>query len=261
MAVLSDIFSESEKRFLLQYIKKENPAIPLDEIILRLNQGEPIDYILGYTYFYGLKIEVNKDTLIPRPETEELVELILNENQTRSGLKILDIGTGSGCIALALKSKLVDTEVTAIDVSGVAIEIAQKNSVHLDLNINFIQLDILNEHLWSKLANYDIIVSNPPYIAQEEKKHMTSSVLDYEPHLALFVDDSDALLFYRKIAELAKKNLKENGKLYFEINQYLGKETVELLENLGFNDVVLKKDIYGNDRIIQCTRYDIRGTN
>lgn len=249
MALLSDIFSESEKSFLLQYIEKENPAIPLDEIVLRLNQGEPIDYILGYTYFYGLKIEVSKDTLIPRPETEELVEFILNENQTRSGLKILDIGTGSGCIALALKSKLVDTEVTAIDVSGAAVEIAQKNSVHLDLNINFIQLDILNEHLWSKLANYDIIVSNPPYIAQEEKKDMTSSVLDYEPHLALFVEN-DPFIFYKQILKLATSYLYPNGLVYFETSQ-----TIQLEEFSAFQ-IEKRKDLSENWRFLKCILND-----
>ncbi|MCE2961943.1 MAG: peptide chain release factor N(5)-glutamine methyltransferase [Chitinophagales bacterium] len=245
MVLLSDNFSESEKRFLLQYIKKENPSIPLDEIISRLNLGEPIDYILGYTYFYGLKIEVSEDTLIPRPETEELVELILKENQTRSGLKILDIGTGSGCIALALKSKLGDAEVTAIDVSIAALEIAKKNSVHLDLKINFVQLDILDEQLWPQLVNYDIIVSNPPYIPQEEKKDMTSSVLDYEPHLALFVEN-DPLLFYKQILKFATSHLNPKGLVYFETSQ-----TIQLEEYDGFH-IEKQKDLSGNWRFLKC---------
>ncbi len=249
MASLSDNFSESEKRFLLQYIEKENPTIPFDEIINRLNLGEPIDYILGYTYFYGLKIEVSKDTLIPRPETEELVEFILNENQTRSGLKILDIGTGSGCIALALKSKLVDAEATALDLSAAALDIAHKNSVYLNLNINFIQLDILNEHLWSKLANYDIIVSNPPYITQEEKKDMTSSVLDYEPHLALFVEN-DPLIFYKQILKLATSHLHPWGLVYFETSQ-----TIQLEESSAFQ-IEKRKDLSGNWRFLKCISND-----
>lgn len=245
MALLSDNFSDSEKRFLLQYIERENPSIPFDEIISRLNQGEPIDYILGYTYFYGLKIEVSKDTLIPRPETEELVELILNENQTRSGLKILDIGTGSGCIALALKYNLVNAEVTAIDISSKALEIAKKNSDHLDLNINFIPLDILNEQLWSHLTHYDIIVSNPPYIPQEEKTDMTTSVLDYEPHLALFVEN-DPLIFYKQILKFAKSHLNPNGQVYFETSQ-----TIQLEEYDGFH-IEKQKDLSGNWRLLKC---------
>lgn len=245
MALLSDNFSESEKRFLLQYIEKENPTIPFDEIITRLNQGEPIDYILGYTYFYGLKIEVSKDTLIPRPETEELVELILNENQSKSGLKILDIGTGSGCIALVLKSNLVNAEVTALDISDAALEISKKNSVHFDLNINFILLDMLNEKLWSQLGSYDIIVSNPPYIPQEEKKDMTSSVLDYEPHLALFVEN-DPLLFYKQILKFASSHLKSNGLVYFETSQ-----TIQLEEYRGFH-IEKQKDLSGNWRFLKC---------
>lgn len=244
MALLSDNFSESEKRFLLQYIEKENPTIPFDEINTRLNLGEPVDYILGYTYFYGLKIEVSKDTLIPRPETEELVELILNENQTRSGLKILDIGTGSGCIALALKSNLVNAEVTALDVSDAALEIAKRNSVHLDLNINFILLDMLNEKLWSQLGNYDVIVSNPPYIPQEEKKDMTTSVLDYEPHLALFVEN-DPLLFYKQILKFACSHLNPNGLVYFETSQ-----TNQLEEFQGFH-IEKQKDLSGNWRFLR----------
>jgi release factor glutamine methyltransferase len=245
VALLSDNFSDSEKRFLLQYIEKENPSIPFEEIISRINQGEPIDYILGYTYFYGLKIEVSKDTLIPRPETEELVEFILNENQTRSGLKILDIGTGSGCIALALKSNLVNAEVTALDVSNNAIEIAQRNTVQLDLNVNFIHLDILNENLWSQLANYDIIVSNPPYIPQEEKTDMTTSVLDYEPHLALFVEN-DPLIFYKQILKFATFHLNPKGLVYFETSQ-----TIQLEEYEGFQ-IEKRKDLSGNWRFLKC---------
>lgn len=246
MALLSDIFSESEKRFLLQYIEKENPTIPFVEIITRLNLGEPIDYILGYTYFYGLKIEVSEDTLIPRPETEELVELIVNENKTKSGLKILDIGTGSGCIALALKSKLVNAEVSAIDVSSAALEIAKRNSSQLDLNINYIQLDILNYNRWSQLDNFDIIVSNPPYIPIHEKEEMTASVLNYEPHLALFVEN-DPLIFYRKILEFASHYLNRDGRVYFETSQ-----TLQLEEFENFR-IEKKKDLSGNWRFLKCS--------
>jgi release factor glutamine methyltransferase len=237
-----------------------------------LKKEKPLQYIVGETEFYGLPFLVNENTLIPRPETEELVELIIksyNLQPTTYNPKILDIGTGSGCIAISLAKNITNSQVFAIDVSEKALTTAKKNAEINEVTINFIQADILKVDDLENLSNsnsklpsqYDVIVSNPPYVRNLEKSEIKPNVLEYEPHLALFVDDSDALLFYRKIAELAKKNLKENGKLYFEINQYLGKETVELLENLGFNDVVLKKDIYGNDRIIQCTRYDIRGTN
>jgi release factor glutamine methyltransferase len=242
---LNSSFNPDEIRFLEQYIAREKPLLSDSEISARLNHGEPIDYILGYTYFYGLKVEVGKDTLIPRPETEELVELILNENQTRSGLRILDIGTGSGCIALALKSKLVDAEITALDVSCKVLEIAQKNSVHLDLNINFILLDILNESLWSQLTNYDFIVSNPPYIPQEEMKDMTSSVLDYEPHLALFVEN-DPLIFYKKILKFATSHLSPKGLVYFETSQ-----TIQLEAYEGFQ-IEKRKDLSGNWRFLKC---------
>ena len=242
---LNASYSSDEIRFLEQYIVREKPLLSDSEISARLNCGEPIDYILGYTYFYGLKIEVSKDTLIPRPETEELVELIFNANQTRSGLKILDIGAGSGCIALALKSKLAEAEVTALDVSHAALEIAKKNSSHLNLNINFIQQDILNENLWSQLANYDIIVSNPPYISLEEKNGMTPSVLDYEPHMALFVEN-DPLTFYKQILKFASSHLHPNGYVYFETSQ-----TIQLEEYEGFQ-IEKRRDLSGNWRFLKC---------
>lgn len=214
-------------------------------IIQRLNEGEPIDYILGYTYFYGLKVLVSKDTLIPRPETEELVEIILKENLKKTKLKILDIGTGSGCIALALKSKLADAEITAIDVSNAALEIAHKNSRVLGLDINFILLDILNEQLWPKLGSYDIIVSNPPYIPQAEESDMTSSVLDYEPHLALFVE-KDSLVFYKQILKFAQAHLHSTGIVYFETSQ-----SIQLEEFDGFQ-IEKKRDLSGNWRFLKC---------
>jgi release factor glutamine methyltransferase len=249
-----------------------NPEMEMDALQLlrwestlaELKKEKPIQYILGETEFYGLPFLVNKNTLIPRPETEELVELILNENiqHPASNIQLLDIGTGSGCIAVSLAKNLPNAQVSAIDVSEKALATAQKNAEINKVKVNFIQTDILkvddlknlpssNFHLPSQ---YNVIVSNPPYVRNLEKAEIKPNVLEYEPHLALFVEDNDALLFYRKIAELAKKSLTEKGKLYFEINQYLGKETVELLESLGFKDVVLKKDIYGNDRMIQCSR-------
>lgn len=231
-------------------------------IITQLKQEKPIQYILGETEFYGLRFLVNENTLIPRPETEELVDLILNENSKNKipNPKILDIGTGSGCIAISLAKNLPEAEVFALDVSEKALEMAKKNAVLNEVELNFINTSILEVEDLKQLptpkfqlpTNFDIIVSNPPYVRNQEKEEIKKNVLAYEPHLALFVEDNDALLFYRKIAQLAQKNLSENGKLYFEINQYLGKETVELLESLDFKEIKLIKDIYGNNRMISC---------
>ena len=225
-------------------------------ILVELQQEKPIQYITGEAWFYGLRFEVNENTLIPRPETEELVEFILKETSNfqlpASSLNILDIGTGTGCIPISLKANLPQANFSAIDVSEQALEVAKRNATANKVEINFILTNILevedlNQH-------FDIIVSNPPYVRNLEKQEIKKNVLDYEPHLALFVEDTDALLFYRKIAQLALKNLSPNGLLFFEINQYLGKETVELLENLGFKNIELKKDIYGNDRMVKSTR-------
>ena len=225
-------------------------------ILTELQQEKPIQHITGEAWFYGLRFEVNENTLIPRPETEELVEFILKETSNfqlpASSLNILDIGTGTGCIPISLKANLPQANFSAIDVSEQALEVAKRNAASNKAEINFIQANILE--VLDLNQNFDIIVSNPPYVRNLEKQEIKKNVLDYEPHLALFVEDTDALLFYRKIAQLALKNLSPNGLLFFEINQYLGKETVELLENLGFKNIELKKDIYGNDRMIKCTR-------
>lgn len=249
-----------------------NPEMEMDALQLlrwestlaELKKEKPIQYVLGETEFYGLPFLVNENTLIPRPETEELVELILNDNIQHSSsiIQLLDIGTGSGCIAISLAKNLPNAQVSAIDVSEKALATAQKNAEINKVMVNFIQADILKVDDLENLSTsnsqlptkYDVIVSNPPYVRNLEKAEIKPNVLEYEPHLALFVEDNDALLFYRKIAELVKKSLTENGKLYFEINQYLGKETVELLEDLGFKNIELKKDIYGNDRMISCTK-------
>jgi release factor glutamine methyltransferase len=225
----------------------------LNSIREKLNLEIPIQYILGTTSFCGLEFEVNENVLIPRPETEELVELIIQNSKLiidNSKLKILDIGTGSGCIAISLAKNLPNSDVFAIDISGKALETAQKNAEINDVNITFIQINILETK--DLIDTFDIIVSNPPYVLNLEKHEIKKNVLDNEPHLALFVDDNDALIFYRKIAELAQKNLSQNGQLYFEINQYLGQETVYLLQEMNFKNIELKKDIYGNDRMIWC---------
>jgi len=248
-----------------------NPNFELSEaevekwnaILAQLQLEKPIQYITGEAWFYGLKFEVNENTLIPRPETEELVEWILNSSITQhpSPNTILDIGTGTGCIPITLKANLPQANVSAIDVSENALEVAKRNAELNKVEVNFIQANILEVEDLSQLpssiihhpSSYNIIVSNPPYVRNLEKQEIKKNVLDYEPHLALFVEDTDALLFYRKIAQLAIKNLSPNGLLFFEINQYLGKETVELLENLGFKNIELKKDMFGNDRMIRCS--------
>ena len=221
-----------------------------NNVLAQLGQQKPIQYIFGKTHFYGLKFEVNENTLIPRPETEELVEWIIHENKSKGKISILDIGTGSGCIAVSLAKNLPDADVFAIDVSEEALAVAKHNAEGNNVKVTFWQKDILaTEYLPQK---FDIIVSNPPYVRNLEKAEIKPNVLEYEPHLALFVDDNDALLFYRKIALLAQSSLNEYGRLYFEINQYLGNETVDMLEQYGFKNVVLRKDIYGNDRMISC---------
>jgi release factor glutamine methyltransferase len=225
-----------------------------NEILEKLKLEIPIQYILGTTSFFGLEFKVNENVLIPRPETEQLVELIISKNpiiQKSKNLKILDIGTGSGCIAISLAKNLPNAEVFAIDISEKALEIAQKNAKINEVNVTFNQKNILETD--DLLEDFDIIVSNPPYVRNLEKHEIKKNVLGNEPHLALFVEDNDALIFYRKIAELAQKNLSENGQLYFEINQYLGKETVDLLQKMNFKNLELKKDIYGNDRMISCS--------
>ena len=222
-------------------------------ILEKLQLEIPIQYILGTTQFYGLEFNVNENVLIPRPETEELVEWIIISNLKTpklKKLKILDIGTGSGCIAISLAKNIPDAEVSAIDISDKALATAKKNADLNKVAVAFLQKNILETTDLEQ--QFDIIVSNPPYVRNLEKAEIKSNVLANEPHLALFVEDNDALIFYRKIAELATKNLSVEGKLFFEINQYLGKETVELLEKMHFKNIELRKDIYGNDRMIAC---------
>jgi len=222
-------------------------------ILEKLQLEIPIQYILGTTQFYGLEFNVNENVLIPRPETEELVEWIISSavNMLKfTNLKILDIGTGSGCIAISLAKNISDAQVFAIDISEKALATAKENADLNEVAVAFIQKNILETNDLEQ--QFDIIVSNPPYVRNLEKAEIKSNVLANEPHLALFVEDNDALIFYRKIAELATKNLSLEGKLFFEINQYLGKETVELLEKMHFKNIELRKDIYGNDRMIAC---------
>jgi release factor glutamine methyltransferase len=238
-----------------------NPTIELDgmqllqweTVLSQLKDEKPIQYILGETEFYGLPFYVNENTLIPRPETEELVEWIIKDcfvprNDTRT-IRILDIGTGSGCIAISLAKNSSNAEVFALDVSEKALHMAKKNADRNEVKITFLHQSILETDDLGQ--QFDIIVSNPPYVRNLEKAEINKNVLEYEPHLALFVEDTDALLFYRKITKLAQKNLSQNGQLYFEINQYLGIEMIELLEKHHFKNIELKKDIYGNDRMMK----------
>lgn len=223
-----------------------------NELLNQLKKEVPIQYLLGKTNFYGLDFEVNENVLVPRPETEELVEWIINENASpdkNKKIRILDIGTGTGCIAISLAKNLPNAEVFGVDVSKKAIETAKRNAIRNDVEVTFMLLNILETDEFT--CQFDIIVSNPPYVRNLEKVEIKKNVLDYEPHLALFVEDSDPLIFYRKIASLAQNGLLKNGKLYFEINQYLGKEMIDLLESMSFQNVELRKDIYDNDRMIK----------
>ena len=232
----------------------EKEIILWSSILEQLKLEIPIQYLLGKTSFYGLDFEVNENVLIPRPETEELVEWIIEGNsktERLKDLKILDIGTGSGCIAISLAKNIPNAKVYAIDVSEKALATAKKNAILNQVDVKFITQNILETE--DLKEQFDIIVSNPPYVRNLEKQEIKKNVLNNEPHLALFVEDDDALIFYKKIAALAKKNLSDNGQLFFEINQYLGKDMVALLENMNFKNIELRKDIYGNDRMLRGT--------
>ena len=225
-----------------------------NSILEQLKQEIPVQYLLGKTSFYGLDLEVNENVLIPRPETEELVEWILESQKSKvesQKIRILDIGTGSGCIAISLAKNLPHATVFAIDVSEKALATAKINAKNNSEDVTFINQNILETD--DLKQQFDVIVSNPPYVRHLEKAEIKKNVLDNEPHLALFVADNDALIFYKKIAELAQKNLSKNGQLFFEINQYLGKEMVDLLEKMNFKNIELRKDIYGNDRMIKAS--------
>ncbi|MFD1096548.1 peptide chain release factor N(5)-glutamine methyltransferase [Salegentibacter chungangensis] len=215
----------------------------------RLKQHEPVQYIIGATEFFGMKFEVNKNTLIPRPETEELVQWILDDhNSEEKELKLLDIGTGTGCIAISLAKHLPKAKVSAMDISKDALETARKNAEFNEVEVEFFQQDVLE--LEKLKEHYDIIVSNPPYVRDLEKKEMHANVLNFEPESALYVKDDDPLLFYNKITKLARQALKPAGKIYFEINQYLSEETEKLLKSEAF-ETELRKDIFGNYRMLK----------
>lgn len=224
-----------------------------DKVKQRLEKQEPIQYILGQSDFYGMSFKVSPNVLIPRPETEELVDWIIKDQSKKTSLTILDIGTGSGCIAVSLAKNLPKSRVYAIDVSEQALEIAKENAKNNKVEVTFIKEDILKvESLFQK---FDIIVSNPPYVREIEKQEMKPNVLHNEPSLALFVSDKNPLLFYEKIAILANEKLNNDGMLYFEINQYLSFETKKRIEEIGFTSVEVREDIYGNKRMIRaCVR-------
>ncbi|MDD2244629.1 MAG: peptide chain release factor N(5)-glutamine methyltransferase [Dysgonamonadaceae bacterium] len=221
----------------------------LDDIIIRLKNQEPLQYILEETRFYGLSFHVNSLVLIPRPETEELVEWVISEKDDKTK-RILDIGTGSGCIAVALAKMIPSSYIEAWDISAGALNVAQENAERNMVNVTFKQINVL-EYSFND-DKFDVIVSNPPYVTESEKHDMDSNVLDFEPKTALFVPDNNALIFYERIADIALKRLNSNGKLYFEINRSKGIEMVEMLIQKGFHNVELRKDISGNDRMIRA---------
>lgn len=221
----------------------------------RLQKMEPLQYILGKCNFYGRDFEVNPSVLIPRPETEELIDRIIRTEKT-PGLRILDIGTGSGCIAVTLAKNLQDTKVYAIDISEAALTTARKNAEHHHAAIRFIQADILSDKIFEQpdIKSLDIIVSNPPYIKENEKDRMLDNVLCYEPHQALFVPDNDPLLFYNQIAALGQHRLNTSGRIYLEINTVHGADTVNMLNKKGFRQVELLQDLTGKDRFVKAIK-------
>jgi release factor glutamine methyltransferase len=273
---LSDLYSSEEVENFIAYAFEEYMGYKRAELVTRANETmsesmllkfnfvvkdlkkqKPIQYILGNTYFCGMELKVDERVLIPRQETEELVDIIVKSQgpgikSQDKDLRILDIGTGSGCIALALKKLLPHAEVHALDVSNEALALAEENAKANNLEITFVHGNVLEPETLQLPGTYDIIVSNPPYVLNSEKASMQPNVLQYEPHLALFVNDNDPLLFYRVILDLAKRKLNAGGSLYFEINEEQGNALVRLAEEKGMKNVTLKKDINGKDRMLSA---------
>jgi release factor glutamine methyltransferase len=227
----------------------------IDAITERLKKNEPVQYVLGEAWFAGMKFKVNKNVLIPRPETEELVDWVVREavSYELRATSILDIGTGSGCIPITLKKKLPQAAVSAIDVCSETLFTATENAIELNAEVDFLLLDFLDEEKWKELLQYDIIISNPPYVKQSEINTMHERVKEFEPHLALFVPDEDALLFYKKLSGFTAKHLKPGGSLFVEINEALGEQVVNLFQATGFANIELRKDMQGKDRMIKAT--------
>lgn len=234
-----------------EYSINEDDLNYLQNAVVDLKKQIPVQYIIGETEFYGLTFKVNNNVLIPRPETEELVNWIVSDYKNESELKILDFGTGSGCIAISLAKFFPKAQIYAVDVSKEALEVAKANASKNKVDISFVEANILDIEILEE--KYDIIVSNPPYIRELEKELMQKNVVENEPHLALFVKNENPLIFYDKIADLAIHNLTKNGSLYFEINQYLGDKMTDLLTSKGFKNCVVKKDFYDVDRMIKAT--------
>jgi release factor glutamine methyltransferase len=232
----------------------ESQQEQLENYTNQLLQHKPVQYVIGECWFMNLKLIVNESVLIPRPETEELVEWLLKDIKHLSkALSLIDIGTGSGCIPIAVKKRFPGLSVSAIDVSKDALQVAALNAVAQKVSVNITELDFLNESEWNRLDKYDVIVSNPPYIKQNEEAEMRNNVLKFEPHLALFVPDENPLIFYEAIAKFSQKHLEAGGSVYVEINETLGEQVVALFRNYEFTDIILKKDMQGKDRMVKAT--------
>ncbi len=229
-------------------------SLQMEQALTKLKNNKPLQYIIGETVFYDLKLKVNPSVLIPRPETEELVHWIIENHKENSDIRILDIGTGSGCIPIALKNNLHKAEVFAVDISEKALETAKENAQINQLDVSFFNLNILENEVNTSFNKFDIIVSNPPYVRKKEKELMHKNVLENEPHVALFVEDNDALVFYKAIIRFADNHLKTQANLYFEINEALGAELIILLENADYKNIKLRQDINGKNRMLKATK-------
>ncbi len=244
--------SKSERRMASHIELTEAQALRLQQMAAQLEQCCPVQYVIGKAWFYNMELLVNEDVLIPRPETEELVQWVLEEVQNIAAPTILDVGTGSGCIPIAIKKNWPDATVFALDVSDAALSIAKKNAAIQKAEVHFLHADILDENIWPA-QTFDIIISNPPYIPQQESHVLDKNVTDWEPHLALFVPDNDPILFYKKISAFAKKHLHANGSLFFECHQQYVKQVLTALKEIGF-DAQQKADMFGNDRMVKAVK-------
>ncbi len=233
--------------------------LKLSKYLQELLLHKPVQYVLNEAWFYKLRFFVNRHVLIPRPETEELVSWIVNDVKSAKGetlleeIKILEIGTGSGCIPISIKNELQNASITSIDMSEYALDVARKNASDLHTKINFKKIDFLDEHQWRGLDNYDIVVSNPPYIPESESEKMSKNVTAFEPGIALFIDNKDPIIFYEKIAKFSQSHLKKQGKIYVEVHEEKANEVMQAFNKDGF-ETEIKKDIYGKERMIKSTR-------